>query len=73
MTVSQTILALAALSAACPAWAQQACEGLGSLPIPGVTINSAASVPAGSFTLPGDRIRGNGSGARILPRDGDSG
>src|ERR1700723_2225719 len=54
MTLSQIVLALAALSAACPAWAQQACEGLGSLPLPGVKITSAASVPAGSFTLPGN-------------------
>jgi Tannase and feruloyl esterase len=54
MTVSQMILALAALSAVCPVRAQQACEGLGSLPLHGVTIISAASVPAGSFTLPGN-------------------
>jgi len=54
MTVNRTILALAALSATCPAWAQQPCERLASLPIQGITISSAASVPAGSFTLPGN-------------------
>jgi tannase/feruloyl esterase len=65
MTVSQTILALAALSAACPVWAQPACEGLGSLPIHGVTIISAASIPAGSFSLPGNAAPGGGTGATV--------
>jgi feruloyl esterase len=54
MTKTQTILAFAALSAVFPAWAQQSCERLASSPIPGVTIVSAVSVPAGSFTLPGN-------------------
>ncbi|HYL34958.1 MAG TPA: tannase/feruloyl esterase family alpha/beta hydrolase, partial [Bryobacteraceae bacterium] len=45
------VLALAAL-AAIPSWAQRPCESLKSLSLPGVTIRSAAAVPAGSFTLP---------------------
>src|SRR5580692_8039204 len=53
MTARRTILAFAALSAAWPAWAQQNCERLATVTIPGVTITSAASVPAGSFSLPG--------------------
>ena len=53
MTAPGTILALAALSAAGQAWAQQACESLVSAQIPGITITSAASVSAGSFALPG--------------------
>ncbi len=54
MTVSRTFLAVATALAACPAWAQQSCERLASIPIPGVAINSAVSVAAGSFTLPGN-------------------
>jgi feruloyl esterase len=71
MTVCQTILALTALSAACPAWSQQACERLASLPIHGVTIISAASVPAGSFTLPGNAPATTVQMPGILPSDGD--
>lgn len=52
MTARHTILALAVLGAACPGWAQQSCESLASMAIRGVTITSAASVTAGSFTLP---------------------
>jgi len=51
MTLRPTIL-IAVLSVACPAWSQQSCESLASFPIHGITITSAASVPAGSFTLP---------------------
>jgi len=53
MTARRTILAIAALSAACPAWAQRSCESLASVAMPGLTITSAASVSAGSFRLPG--------------------
>ncbi len=53
MTLHRKILALAVLSAACPAWAQRSCESLASLSTRGFTITSAVSVPAGSFTLPG--------------------
>ena len=53
MTVRRTILAATALFAACPAWAQRPCESLTSVPMPGLTITSTASVPAGSFKLPG--------------------
>ena len=53
MTLRQTFLALAALAAACPAWAQQSCEALTSVPMRGITITSAVSVPAGPFALPG--------------------
>src|SRR5271170_4530223 len=49
----RTILAITALFAAYPSWAQQSCEALTTTSIPGLTITSAASVPAGSFTLPG--------------------
>src|SRR6185437_942975 len=41
---------LAALAGS--AYAQQACEKLTSLVVPGLQITSAASVPAGPFTLP---------------------
>ena len=53
MTLRRTILALPLLFASCPAWAQQPCEGLKSLSIPGIKITSAASVAAGSLALPG--------------------
>ena len=43
----------AALFAACPVWAQRSCESLTSVPMPGLTITSAASVQAGSFQIPG--------------------
>ncbi len=36
-------------------YAQQPCENLKSLALPGTTITSAASVPAGTFTLPAGR------------------
>ena len=52
MTV-RTMLALGTLLAACPAGAQQSCESLATVPLRGIAITSAASVPAGSFTLPG--------------------
>ncbi len=52
MTIPRIILACAALSAACPAWAQQSCESLASVPMRGITITSVASVAGGSFTLP---------------------
>jgi feruloyl esterase len=52
MTLRRTLLALAILFAVCPAWAQQSCEGLASLSIPGIKITSATSVSAGVFTLP---------------------
>src|SRR5580704_11790158 len=39
--------------------AQQACENLKSLALTGVTITSAVSVPAGSFTLPSAGARTN--------------
>ena len=52
MTLRRTILALPLLFAACPAWAQQPCEGLTSVSIPGVKITSATSVSAGALTLP---------------------
>ena len=60
MAMHRTILALAALSAPCPAWAQRSCESLGSLSMPGIAITSAASIPAGSFALPG-----TASGAKV--------
>src|SRR5438046_2905068 len=44
---------LAAL--ALPIFAQQPCERLSSLNLPGVTITLAQSIPAGSFTPPGAR------------------
>lgn len=50
---SRAILALAALTAASPALAQQACETLTSASMRGITIESAVSVPEGSFTVPG--------------------
>jgi feruloyl esterase len=50
------ILALAALSAASPAWAQQSCESLTSMPMRGITMTFAVSVPAGSFALPGAAV-----------------
>lgn len=53
MILHRTILAVAAFSAACPAWAQQSCESLTSVSIRGLTITSAVSLPAGSLTLPG--------------------
>ena len=53
MTIRRMILAIAALSVACPAWAQRSCESLTSLLMPGLTVTSAAAVPAGSFKLPG--------------------
>jgi feruloyl esterase len=42
----------AALAVAAPAPAQQACENLTRLSLPGVTISSATSVAAGKFTPP---------------------
>jgi hypothetical protein len=48
--------AVAAL-AAMPSNAQQACEKLKGLTLPGVTITLAASVPAGQFTLPSGPTR----------------
>ena len=47
------MITLAACCAAFPAWAQRPCEGLTSLPMRGLTITSAVSVPAGAFALPG--------------------
>ncbi|HMD49633.1 MAG TPA: hypothetical protein VKG79_11065, partial [Bryobacteraceae bacterium] len=38
--------------ASLPAFAQRPCQGLANLNIAGLTINSATSVAAGSFTLP---------------------
>jgi feruloyl esterase len=56
---------LAALSlAAIPSFAQQPCESVKSLAVAGLTIASATSVPAGSFTLPGARTR-NGGGVEV--------
>jgi len=43
-----------AVLAVTPASAQQACETLTKLTLPGVTISLANSVPAGKFTLPSD-------------------
>jgi feruloyl esterase len=51
MTIRRTILALAALAS--PAWPQQSCESLASLPVRGISITSVVSVPAGAFKLPG--------------------
>ena len=46
-------LAFAALIiAVLPSFGQRPCESVKSLSVPGLTINSATSVPAGSFTLP---------------------
>lgn len=50
---SRAILALAISAAASPVLAQQSCEDLASASIPGIRIESAVSVPAGSFALPG--------------------
>ena len=51
-------LALTALVlSAIPSLAQRPCEGLTNLALPGVTISSATSVPAGSFTLPSGGAR----------------
>src|ERR1700722_17971806 len=52
MTIRRTFVILAAFAATSPAWAQQSCETLASTAITGIKITSAASVPAGSFTLP---------------------
>jgi feruloyl esterase len=51
MTI-RTMLALGALLAAYPACAEQSCESLASMHLPGIAITSAASVPAGSLPLP---------------------
>jgi feruloyl esterase len=48
-----TVLAITAGSLA----AQQPCENLKNLTLPGVTISSAAAVPAGPFALPGTQNR----------------
>lgn len=65
MNERRTLLLIAALSVACPAWAQQSCESLASLPIHGITITSAASVPAGSFRLPQSAAPGSASAAAV--------
>src|SRR5579862_1034916 len=49
------LLTLTAVAAAWPGWAQQSCEQLTALKIRDLTITSAVSVPAGSFSLPGGR------------------
>jgi len=65
MTVLRTIFVIAALFGACPAWAEQSCESLASMPIHGVTISSAASVPAGSFTLPREASLGGPAAVQV--------
>jgi feruloyl esterase len=49
------LLILTLAAGAIPAAAQQTCANLTRLALPGVTITLAASVPAGSFVLPGSR------------------
>src|ERR1700724_3021800 len=44
-----------ALPVALPLCAQQSCERLTSLSLPGVTITLAQTVPAGAFTMPAAR------------------
>src|SRR5579871_5470810 len=52
------VIALAAIAvAAAPSYAQQSCENLKSLTLPGVTVTLAVSVPAGEFTLPSGPTR----------------
>src|SRR5580698_8344342 len=63
MTI-RIILALGALSAAYPLCAEQSCESLATVRMPGIMITSAVSVPAGSFPLPGG---GPGGGATVQP------
>ena len=46
------ILLAAALAAGASAYAQQTCEKLTGIAVPGLQITSAVSVPAGSFALP---------------------
>ena len=46
------ILLAAAFAAGASAYAQQTCEKLTSIAVPGLQITSAISVPAGPFTLP---------------------
>ena len=48
------VLAVAVLAAR-PALAQQSCESLTDLNLPGITISQALSVPAGQFTPPGEK------------------
>jgi feruloyl esterase len=50
---SRAFLALAVFCAASPATAQQSCENLASASIRGIAIESAVSVAAGPFTVPG--------------------
>ena len=57
MTLRTTLALLAFTAAATPGWAQQSCEKLATTPFRGMTITSATSVPAGSFTLPGNGAR----------------
>lgn len=53
MKTPRMLVALAAVIAfAAPSGTQPACERLMTVRLPGITITSAASVPAGSFTLP---------------------
>jgi feruloyl esterase len=69
MNERAAILAIAVLSITCPAGAQPTCEALASLPVHGITITSAASVPAGSFTLPQSGTPGVTSAATVqVPR-----
>ncbi|HWE49756.1 MAG TPA: tannase/feruloyl esterase family alpha/beta hydrolase [Bryobacteraceae bacterium] len=56
------LLAIAALGIAAPSYAQQACEKLVTLSMPGLKITSATSIPAGPFTLPGG---GRGGPAQV--------
>ena len=50
---SRTFLTLAVFCAVSRATAQQAFENLASAAIPGIAIQSAVSVAAGPFTVPG--------------------
>ncbi len=57
----RAIVAFAAVSlATIPSAAQQPCESIKSLTIAGLTITSATSVQAGSFSLPAARARNGG-------------
>ncbi len=56
----RVILAFASLALAVTTFAQQPCENIKNAALPGLTITSATSVPAGSFNLPAARNRNGG-------------
>jgi len=58
MPIPRLALAFATLALAATSWAQSPCEKLMTTHFPAITITSATSVPAGTFTAPvgGPRI-----------------